>query len=173
MNKHCSNRIPVVVTAALVVCGTAAISHAGGLNVNLNVGVPVVTPAPPPPAYVPAPAPVPQVVLPAATPPQFVYVPDLGYYVAVGTPYDIAYVGRDYYLYSNGCWYRSPYYGGPWRVAAVKLLPPLLVRYDVREFRQYRDREFRRYEHDREHYRGAWHRPEARREERREERRER
>jgi hypothetical protein len=109
------------------------------------------------------------VALPAA-PPQFIYVPDLGYYVAVGTPYDITYIGRDYYLYSNGYWYRSAYYGGPWRVVAARRLPPLLVRHDVRDLRRFRDLEFRRYEHDRDHYRGAWHRPEVR-EERREDRR--
>lgn len=161
MNERCT-----LFAAAVVVFGAAAVCHAGGLNINVDVGVPLAVPAPPP-VYVPAP--VPQVVLPT-TPPQFVYVPDLGYYVAVGYPYDIAYIGRYYYLCSNGYWYRSPYYGGPWRMAAVRTLPPLLVRHGLGEIRHFRDLEFQRYARDREHYRGQWHRPEVRREERREER---
>src|SRR5476651_1015105 len=82
--------IPLLCTAAVLAVSTlSSISHASGLNVNVDVGIPVGAPPPPPPAYAPPP-PV-QVVLPA-TPPQFVFVPELGYYVAVGTPYDIAYI---------------------------------------------------------------------------------
>ena len=153
--------------SVLLLAGTASICHAGGLNVNVDIGVP--TPAPPPPVYAPAPPPPayapPPVMLPA-TPPQFVFVPDLGYYVAVGTPYDIAYIGNDYYIYNNGFWFRTSYYGGPLVRVERRMWPPLLVRHNLRDFRRFRDIEFKRYDRDRAHYRGQLHKPEVRKEER-------
>jgi hypothetical protein len=145
--------------SALLLVGTTSICHAGGLNVNVDIGIP--SPPPPPPAYAPAPS----VVLPA-TPPQFVFVPDLGYYVAIGTPYDIAYIGNDYYIYNNGFWFRTSYYGGPLVRVERRMWPPLLVRHNLKDFRRFRDVEFKRYDRDREHYRGQMHRPEVRKEER-------
>jgi hypothetical protein len=119
--------------------------------------------APPPaPMYV-APQPA-QVVLPA-TPPQFVYVPELGYYVAMGLAYDMIYDGRAYYFHNNGYWYQTPYYGGPWIHVTARLLPPILVRFNIKEVHRYRDVEFKRYEREKGHYRGRLHRPEVRRRE--------
>lgn len=164
MNSFMS-RIPLLLAVALV-AATASTSNAG-FNVNVDIGLP--TPAPPPPVYRPVPPP--PVTLPD-TPPQFVFVPDLGYYVAVGTPYDMAYIGRDYFIYSNGFWYRTSYYGGPLVRVERRMMPPLLVRHNLRDFRRFREAEFRRYDRDRDHYRGQIHRPEVRREERREERHE-
>jgi len=163
----------MVILSALILAGTASASHAGGLNVNVDIGVPAA--APPPPVYAPAPPPpayVPPPVMLPATPPQFVYVPDLGYYVAVGTPYDIAYIGNNYYINSNGYWYRAAYYGGPLVRIERRMWPPLLVRYGLRDFRRFRDLEFKRYDRDRAHYRGQLHSPEVRREERRDVRKE-
>lgn len=165
-----TNRMPLLLAVALV-AATASIAQAG-LNVNVDIGIP--TPAPQPRVYVPAPPPAyapPPVMLPD-TPPQFVFVPDLGYYVAVGTPYDMAYIGRDYFIFSNGFWYRTSYYGGPLVRVERRMMPPLLVRHNLRDFRRFREAEFRRYDRDRDHYRGQIHRPEVRREERREERHE-
>ncbi|KAB0668362.1 hypothetical protein F6V30_16375 [Oryzomonas sagensis] len=141
------NRMPFLVAGALV-AATASIAHAG-LNVNVDIGIPT-----------------------SAPPPQFVFVPDLGYYVAVGTPYDMAYIGRDYFIFSNGFWYRTSYYGGPLVRVERRTMPPLLVRHNLRDFRRFREAEFRRYDRDRDHYRGQIHRPEVRREDRREERHE-
>jgi hypothetical protein len=159
--------------SALILAGTVSTSHAGGLNVNVDIGVPA--PVPPPPVYAPAPPPAyvppPPVMLPA-TPPQFVYVPELGYYVAIGTPYDIAYIGHDYYINNNGYWYRTSYYGGPLIRVERRMWPSLLVRHNLNDFRRFRDVEFRRYDRDREHYRGQVHRPEVRKEERRDVRKE-
>ena len=123
---------------------------------------------PPAPIYV-APQPA-QVVLPAA-PPQFVYVPELGYYVAMGLPYDMIYDGRAYYFHNNGYWYRTSYYGDPWTYVAARALPPILIRFNVNEAHRYRDVEFKRYEREKGHYRGRLHRPDVRRGEKREERR--
>ena len=129
---------------------------------------PAYTP-PPPPSYV-APAPVQApVVLPAA-PPQFVYVPELGYYVAMGVAFDMIYDGQAYYYHNGGYWYRTSYYGAPWAYVAPRLLPQVLVRFSFRDIHRFRDREYKRYNRDRGHYRGRLHRPEIRREIRREER---
>jgi hypothetical protein len=107
-----------------------------------------------------------------ATPPQFVFVPELGYYVAVGTPYEIAYIGNEYYINNNGYWYRTSYYGGPLIRIERRMWPQLLVRHSLMDFRRFRDREFRRYDHDRAHYRGQLHKPEVRKQERHDERKE-
>jgi len=174
MFKFSSKRIPALLAAALLFSSTTTICHAG-VNVDVNLGIPVVAPPPPPAVYAPAP----EFVLPPA-PPQFVFAPELGYYVAVGTPYDIAYIGNAYFVFRNGFWYRTAYYGGPLIRTEGRFLPPLLVRHSILDFRRYRDVEYRHYNNDRAHYRGKLFRPEARRdarpgvrqEERRENRRE-
>ena len=109
-------------------------------------------------------------VLPAA-PPQFVYVPELGYYVAIGIAADMIYDGRAYYYHNNGYWYRTTYYGAPWQPVAARGLPPLLVRFRFNEIHRYRDREFNRYEYDKGGYNGRLHRPEVRKHEVRKEKR--
>jgi hypothetical protein len=146
-----------ILSATALISGTATICLAG-LNLNVDVGVP----APAPPVYLPpaAYAPPEQLMLPAA-PPQFVFVPELGYYVAVGTPYDIAYIGHDYFMYSNGFWYRAAYYGGPLLMVDRRAWPSLLARHSFRDFRRFRDAEFRRYERDRAHYGGQLHKPQG------------
>jgi len=157
MFKFSSKRIPALLAAALLFSSTTTICHAG-VNVDVNLGIPVVAPPPPPAVYAPAP----EFVLPPA-PPQFVFAPELGYYVAVGTPYDIAYIGNAYFVFRNGFWYRTAYYGGPLIRTEGRFLPPLLVRHNIMDFRRYRDVEYRRYNHDRAHYGGKLFRPEARR----------
>ncbi len=130
---------------------------------------PAPTPTPPPAGYYqasPPPgyaAPAPQVAAPLAAqvvlpaqPPQFVYVPELGYYVAVGVPYDLIYVGREYYYYSNGYWFRASRYGTPWIYVGYNALPKIMRRHSYVEFRAIRDREFGRHEfkEDRRDFRG-------------------
>ena len=99
--------------------------------------------------------------------PQFIYSPALNMYVAVGVPYDLVYTGIDYFYFYGGRWYRGPYYNGPWALAPRRDYPPVLLRYRIGQIRHYRDAEFRRYEHDRAHYDGRFHRPEFRGERRR------
>jgi len=180
-----------VIAAALLSIVAGAATAQAGVNFNVNVDVPVVpapapvyvAPAPPPPpapVYVaPAvPAPPPQLVLQEA--PQFIYAPSMGIYVSVGVPYDIVYTNRGYYLYNGGYWYYSPAYWGPWSYVPARRLPVGLRKFRYEQIRTFRDREYRVYLHDREHYRGNWYRPPVRavehraaehREERREERR--
>jgi hypothetical protein len=104
--------------------------------------------------------------------PQFIYSPALKLYVAVGVPYDLVYNGVDYFYFYSGRWYRGQYYNGPWVLAARRYFPPVLLRYRIDNIRHYRDLEFRRYERDRGHYDGRFHRPEFRGERRKIERKE-
>jgi len=92
--------------------------------------------------------------------PQFIYSPDLNAYVAVGVPYDLVYAGGAYYCFSGGRWYRSAYYNGPWVYVPRRSYPRTFVTYRVDTIRAYRDREYRVYVRDRDHYAGRFHRPE-------------
>ena len=91
--------------------------------------------------------------------PQFIYSPALRLYVAVGVPYDLVFTGSDYLYLYGGRWYRGPYYNGPWVIASGRYFPPALRRYRIDKIRYYRDVEYGRYEHDREHFDGQFHRP--------------
>ncbi|WP_129126764.1 hypothetical protein [Geomonas oryzae] len=130
-----------------------------GVDVNIHLGNqprPVVV-APPPPA------PRPVVVAPAPPAPyyddveedvEFVYPERLGFYVAVGVPYDLFYLNNVYFVFRDGRWYRSPDNRGGWYPVRYRELPPSLRRYRIERIREYRAREYDVYRHDREHYRG-------------------
>ena len=150
-----------IAVAILLTLAGAATAKAK-VNVNLNVELPVAaTPAPvATPAYLPeTPPPTvpPQLVIEA--PPRFIYAPELGFYVSVDIPYDIAYINRGYYLYSGGYWYLSRSYWGPWSFVSQRRLPSVLRTHRYEQIRFFRDREYKVFLHDREHYRGAWHHP--------------
>jgi hypothetical protein len=99
-------------------------------------------------------------------PPRFIYSPELGFYAAVETPYDLVFFDGQYYLWGNGVWYVAPYYNGPWVVVGPGRVPPILHRFGWEGIRRYRDDEYRGFLRDREHYHGRWHVPEERREHR-------
>lgn len=124
-----------------------------GFDVNIRVGN-----QPPPVVPVPVPARVPVVVI--EEPPVFLYPPELGFYVAVGVPYDIVFIQGTYYLFRDNVWYRAPHYSGPWVVTRHKHLPPGLRKHKFDRVRVIRDREFRVFERDRDHFRGKHFRPE-------------
>jgi hypothetical protein len=156
----------------LVVAGSATAQAAVNFNVNLDLPA-AVTPLPPqafagnyPPVPPPPTAP-PQLVI--DEPPRFIYSPNLGFYVSVDIPYDIAYINNGYYLHNGGYWYVAPSYWGPWSSVPQRRLPLGLRKYRYQQIRHFRDQEYRVFQHDREHYRGNWYRPSgARREEGRE-----
>ncbi len=83
-------------------------------------------------------------------PPTFVYVPELGYSVAVDTPYDYMYYDNLYYLYNNGYWYSAMYYDGPWLYLMEDRLPPVIRGHHLSEIRRFRDNEYRK--HDRQYW---------------------
>lgn len=125
--------------AAVFLVVTMAVPAYAGVTVGITL--------PPPP----------EIVIEAA--PRFIFSPELGFHVSVGVPYDIVYIGDQYYLYNNGYYYRSRYYNGPWVGVESRRLPPGLRRHKYQEIRRFRDVEYRRYEGNREHYRGRWHNP--------------
>ena len=159
-------RLVLLQSAAILSFGAHA-AQAGnlGVNLNINLGEPPrqVIVAPPPPVYV-APPPPPVYAAPPAYPPvdafrveddvQFVYPDSLGFYVAVGVPYDLFYLQNSYFLFRDGRWLRAPSSRGPWMVQRYRELPPGLRRYKIERIREYRTREYAVYNRDREHYRG-------------------
>jgi hypothetical protein len=146
-----------------------------GVDVRIGVPLPVVV--------VPAPVVVaPQVVVdpvqvnvdvPAplvlAEPPQLIFSPTLGYYVAVGIPQDVVLIDNVYYMHRGGRWFMSDRYNGNWAFVDRGRLPGGLRGHDWNYIRGFRDREYRNYRRDPGHYRGKFydhrggdHRPGAR-----------
>lgn len=128
----------LAIAAAMVLLQTASMAQANDFSFSINVGGPPVV---------------------VQQPPSFLYPPELGYGVAVGVPYDMFYVSGIYYIYRGGGWYRSSRYGGDWVQVRHRELPPGLRRYKIARIREYREREYRVYSQDRDHYRGRYYRP--------------
>ena len=84
----------------------------------------------------------------------FVLPGPLGFYVAVGLPYDLFYVQNNYYLYRDGRWSRASRSRGPWAFVDRRALPPGLRRNKIERIHQYRDQEYVVYRRDQERYRG-------------------
>jgi len=124
-------------------------------------------PVPPPPAVVqpaeqPAKAP-PQVRRPAAVtqPPEFLFPAKLGFGVAVGVPYDMMYLSKTFYYWSDGSWYSSPSYRGPWTPLAYSQLPTELRKNRLATIRGLRNEEFRSYWKNPERYQGRRFKPDG------------
>lgn len=101
-------------------------------------------------------------------PPDFIAPASLGFYVAVGVPYDLFFMDYNYYLCRGGVWYVSSGYNGPWVVIRYNRLPRRLRAHRFEEIIRIRDVEYGHFQHDRSHYRGKYYRPQ--RHERHEER---
>jgi len=84
----------------------------------------------------------------------FIMPQSLGFYVAVGLPYDLFYVGKSYYLYRDGYWHRAHHSRGPWVIVTHRDLPPGLRKHSMERIRYYRDEEHAAYRRDEENYRG-------------------
>lgn len=138
------------VTTAWPTSNTSASNVDFGINVNIGN-----RPPPPPPV---------QIVI--EEPPQFIYPSSLGFYVAIGIPYDMFYISNRYYIYRGDRWYFAPSYNGPWRVITYQRLPGPLRSHRIELIRQHRDDEFRVFSRDRDHYRGRYYRPEPARRDR-------
>jgi len=125
-----------------------------GFDMNINIGNG--GGRQPATVVVPSPAPVSIVV---EEPPEFIIPSALGFYVAVGIPYDMFYISNTYYVYRDNTWYRSPRYNGPWVATSYRRLPQGLRRHKFERIRYVRDEEYRRYRGDGDHYRGRHFRP--------------
>ncbi|MBU5613208.1 hypothetical protein [Geomonas azotofigens] len=132
-----------------------------GVDVNIHLGNEprpvVVAPAPRPVVVAPAPVPVYQPDPYYDEPEeevQFIYPQPLGFYVAVGVPYDLFYFNNVYFSFRDGRWFRSPDNRGRWVPVGYRELPPPLRRYRIERIREYRAREYAVYQRDRDHYHG-------------------
>ncbi|MBV5340835.1 MAG: hypothetical protein J0665_14975 [Deltaproteobacteria bacterium] len=134
----------VLVIAAMA----AASSVQAEVSVNINLGVPA------PRVMVASP---PSIRFDVA--PRFISPPRLGFYVGVDTPYDIIFSSNYYYLYYGNSWHRSGHYNGPWVEVPYRHLPPGIRKHRIENIRSYRDREYRVYRSNRDHYRGRQFRP--------------
>ena len=128
----------LTLVTAVVLFQIASISQAADLSFNINVGGPPIV---------------------ISQPPDFLYPPELGFGVAVGVPYDMFYLSGIYYVNREGDWYRTSYYGGSWVKIRHRELPSELRQYKIARIREFRDREYRSYMRDRNHYRGKSFRP--------------
>ena len=132
----------LTVASAVVLFGTASMAQADGFSFNLNVGGPPIV---------------------ISQPPDFIYPSELGFGVAVGVPYDMFYSSGVYYVYRGGGWYSTPSYGGSWMKVGPRQLPPELRRYIINKIHAFRDRDYRTFSRDRDHYRGKRFTPVAER----------
>jgi len=85
---------------------------------------------------------------------EFILPGPLGFYVAVGLPYDLFFTQNRYYLFRDGSWHRALHRQGPWVIVSHRDLPPGLRKHKLERIRHYRDEEYAVYSRDREHYRG-------------------
>lgn len=131
----------------LVIAVITAASAQAEVNVSVNVGVPI------PRVVVSSPS----VYFDVA--PLFVAPSRLGFYVGVDTPYDIIFSSNLFYLYYGNSWHRSGHHNGPWVEVPYRELPPGIRKHRIEQIRSYRDREYRVYRSDQEHYQGRHFRP--------------
>jgi hypothetical protein len=127
----------------LACLSATSVSAAYASNVDFNVGINigntprVAVPVVAQPVYAPP------VVI--EEPPEFIEPPQLGFYAAVGVPYDLFFVSNRYYLYRGNAWYAAPRYNGPWVTVQYNSLPGKLRRHSFERVRYYRDAGYRQY----------------------------
>jgi hypothetical protein len=168
MKKRIVWLIAVLLAPVMVAYASPAHANAGvsiqlpgfGLSVGpggvgLNIGLPWVVASAPVPAPVPAPAyaypgnSYEEVVTEQA--PEFVQPPELGFYVAVGVPYDLFFYNNSYWICRGNIWYNSAYYNGPWNQIYYTNIPYVFNRLPFERIHHYRDSYYGRYQRD-----GAW-----------------
>lgn len=123
------------------------------VGINVNIGVPAIV---------------------IESPPEFLLIPSLGLHVSIGAPYDLFYLDGFYYQFHNNRWYRSDHYRGPWGYVDRRYLPRRMLKHDYREMLDWRNREYREYNKDRDKHRDRHFRADEKHErkhERKEERR--
>ncbi|MBU5637885.1 hypothetical protein KOM00_14240 [Geomonas sp. Red69] len=95
----------------------------------------------------------------ARRPPLFLFPAELGFGAAVGSAGDLFYLGGSYLKASDGAWYRSGSWRGPWSRVPRGKLPPELSRHTLAQMRVLRNREFRHFWEQKGSYRGRVFRP--------------
>ena len=125
-----------------VVVAALSLASAAWCEVNVNVGIGI-----------------PGLRIELNSPPEFIMPSSLGFYVAVGTPYDLYRVNNNYYVFQNNDWYRGTYYNGPWRAVNYRQLPQSLRRHKHEDIRAIRDKEYGHYRENRNSYQGRYFKP--------------
>lgn len=148
-------RLIILIFAAVMAASPNPSTASSDVDFGININIGNRPPPPPPPV---------QIVI--EEPPQFIYPSSLGFFVAIGIPYDMFYISNRYYIYRGDRWYFAPTYNGPWRVISYQRIPVPLRSHRIEVIRERRDREFRAYSRDRDNYRGRYYRPEAARRDR-------
>jgi hypothetical protein len=92
-------------------------------------------------------------------PPLFIFPPALGFFAAIGIPYDLFYIDQRYYLHHGNNWYGSSRYNGPWGSMRYDRLPQALQKHRYDDIMRGRDREYGNYQKDRNRYQGRVFRP--------------
>jgi hypothetical protein len=69
---------------------------------------------------------------------RFIYPDELGFYVAIGVPYELCYIDRSYYLFRDGRWLRAYSRRGPWVAMNYRELPVGLRQHRIERIRDYR-----------------------------------
>ncbi len=142
MTRHIARTLTIGTGISILILGLGVIAPAyAGVNVNINLGAPAVVVAPPPPVEVEA-------------PPEMVFLPEPGIYVAIGLPFDIFFISGRYYYFHGDNWFWAQGYGGPWVHVGYKSLPPGLRRYKVERLREFREREYKVYKVEGPKFRG-------------------
>lgn len=150
MFRKCRKANGLMVLVPMVLAFSASAASAGNVGVDLNLHL-----GNQPQVVVPAPvAPLPAPVVDIDEDVNFVYPSQLGFYVAVGIPYDLFYVRNSYYLFRDGRWFRASGSHGPWMGMPRRDLPPGLRRHDIERIRACRNAEYDIYRHDEDHYHG-------------------
>ncbi len=139
----------ITLCGLLIIAASASVARAG-FNLGINIGIPAPVYAPPP-VYAAPPVAIDEQ-------PDFVAQPGLGFYMAVGTPYDLFYAANRYYLCSGDVWYAAPYYNGPWAQVGYRGVPWGLRRYPLARLRYFRNEAYRH--HDDGYYGYRHFRPE-------------
>lgn len=151
--------VSIIIAAAMLCASSAAYAGNVGIDLNVQIGSP-----PPPPVIIRESAPPPERIIIREEPASrtiiieddvdFIYPSQLGFYVGIGTPYDLFFLNNFYFSYRDGYWYRAHNHRGPWVQVERRHLPYGLRKHKLERIRYYRDHEYRTYERDRDHYRG-------------------
>lgn len=144
MKKRAAALVTLIAVAAMAPVARASnVGFNGGVNIG-NVPAPV---------YVSPP-------VMTGEPPEFAAQPAMGFYAAVGTPYDLFLVGGRYYLCRGDKWYSASDHNGPWVRIGYRDIPWSLRRHPVDRVRYLRDEERRHNLDDdgsgRGHFRPQW-----------------
>lgn len=135
------NRVSLLLLGAVLLTASPLRASDIGVDLHLSLGRPA-----PAPVYI-------------AEPPVFLFPPGLGFYVAVGVPYDCFYIDGRYYIYKGNIWYAAPHYTGPWFITEPAHLPPGLVKHRYPRIIEMRNAEYRAYKASRGGYPGKTFHP--------------